>query len=127
MLLRNSGRFSGFIILATAIIIALDLLGVNVMPFIAGAGVAGVAIGFAAKDTLSNLIAGILLIIDRPFEVGDRIEVWSAPAGTATWGDVIDIGCTRFPILTDWIKTAFDEQAYLKNSVIRTFGIRALK
>ena len=93
-------RFSGFIILATAIIIALDLLGVNVMPFIAGAGVAGVAIGFAAKDTLSNLIAGILLIIDRPFEVGDRIEVWSAPAGTATWGDVIDIGLRATKIKT---------------------------
>ena len=85
-------RFAGFVIMATAIIIALDHLGVNVMPFIAGAGVAGVAIGFAAKDTLSNLIAGILLIIDRPFEVGDRIEIWSAPAGSATWGDVIDIG-----------------------------------
>lgn len=37
---------------ATAIIIALDLLGVNVLPFIAGAGAAGVAIGFAAKGTL---------------------------------------------------------------------------
>jgi len=93
-------RFSGIIILATAIIIALDLLGVNIVPFIAGAGVAGVAIGFAAKDTLSNLIAGILLIIDRPFEVGDRIEVWSAPAGTATWGDVIDIGLRATKIKT---------------------------
>jgi small-conductance mechanosensitive channel len=93
-------RFSGFIILATAIIIALDLLGVNVVPFIAGAGVAGVAIGFAAKDTLSNLIAGVLLIIDRPFEVGDRIEVWSAPVGSATWGDVIDIGLRATKIKT---------------------------
>jgi small-conductance mechanosensitive channel len=90
-------RFSGFIIFATAIIIALDLLGVNVMPFIAGAGV---AIGFAAKDTLSNLIAGILLIIDRPFEVGDRIEVWSAPAGASTWGDVIDVGLRATKIKT---------------------------
>ncbi len=89
-------RFAGFIIFATAIVIALDSLGVNVMPFIAGAGVAGVAIGFAAKDTLSNLIAGILLIIDRPFEIGDRIEVWSAPSGTAT-------------CITDRVKTAFDE------------------
>jgi small-conductance mechanosensitive channel len=86
--------------LATAVIISLDLLGLNVVPFIAGAGVAGVAIGFAAKDTLSNLIAGILLIIDRPFEVGDRIEVWSAPAGTATWGDVIDIGLRATKIKT---------------------------
>jgi len=93
-------RFAGFIIIATAIIIALDSLGVNVMPFIAGAGVAGIAIGFAAKDTLSNLIAGILLIIDRPFEVGDRIEVWSAPSGSSTWGDVIDIGLRATKIKT---------------------------
>jgi len=93
-------RFSGFIILATALVISLDFLGVNVIPFIAGAGIAGVAIGFAAKDTLSNLIAGILLIIDRPFEIGDRIEVWSAPAGTSTWGDVIDIGLRATKIKT---------------------------
>ncbi|MGD8469829.1 MAG: mechanosensitive ion channel family protein [Desulfobacteraceae bacterium] len=93
-------RFSNFIIYTVVIIIALDLLGINVVPFIAGAGVAGVAIGFAAKDTLSNLIAGILLIIDRPFEVGDRIEVWSAPAGSATWGDVIDIGLRATKIKT---------------------------
>jgi len=93
-------KFSGAIIYATAVILALDVLGVNVMPFIAGAGVAGIAIGFAAKDTLSNLIAGVLLIIDRPFEIGDRIEVWSAPTGSATWGDVIDIGLRATKIKT---------------------------
>jgi small-conductance mechanosensitive channel len=70
------------------------------MPFIAGAGIAGIAIGFAAKDTLSNLIAGVLLIIDRPFEVGDRIEVWTAPSNSATWGDVIDIGLRATKIKT---------------------------
>jgi small-conductance mechanosensitive channel len=93
-------KFAGVIVYATALVMALDILGVNVMPFIAGAGVAGVAIGFAAKDTLSNLIAGILLIVDRPFEVGDRIEVWTAPAGSATWGDVIDIGLRATRIRT---------------------------
>ncbi len=93
-------RFSGAIIYVVAVIIALDFLGINVMPFVAGAGVLGVAVGFAAKDTLSNLIAGILLIIDRPFEIGDRIEVWSAPAGSSTWGDVIDIGLRATKIQT---------------------------
>ncbi len=93
-------KFSGAIVYATAAVIALDVLGVNVMPFIAGAGIMGVAVGFAAKDTLSNLIAGILLIIDRPFEIGDRIEVWSAPAGSASWGDVIDIGLRATRIKT---------------------------
>lgn len=93
-------KFSGAIVYATAAVIALDVLGVNVMPFIAGAGVMGVAVGFAAKDTLSNLIAGILLIIDRPFEIGDRIEVWSAPTGSASWGDVLDIGLRATRIKT---------------------------
>lgn len=93
-------RFIGVIVGVTAGIIALDIIGVNVMPFLAGAGIVGVAIGLAAKDTLSNLIAGILLIIDRPFEVGDRIEVWSTPAGSASWGDVIEIGLRATKIKT---------------------------
>ena len=93
-------KFAGAIIYVTAAILALDTLGINVMPFVAGAGVMGVALGFAAKDTLSNLIAGVLLIIDRPFEIGDRIEVWRAPVGSATWGDVIDIGLRATKIKT---------------------------
>jgi small-conductance mechanosensitive channel len=93
-------RFASVIIFVTAAILALDVLGVNIMPFVAGAGVVGIAIGFAAKDTLSNVIAGVLLIMDRPFEVGDRIEVWSAPANSATWGDVIHIGLRATKIRT---------------------------
>ena len=100
VILDLSRKFSGVIIYATGIILALDVLGLNIMPFVAGAGVAGIAIGFAAKDTLSNLIAGILLIIDRPFEVGDRIEIWTAPKNSATWGDVIDIGLRATKIRT---------------------------
>ena len=93
-------RFSTVIIYVAAILQVLKVLGADIMPFVAGAGVAGIAIGFAAKDTLSNLIAGVLLLIDRPFEVGDRIEVWSAPANSATWGDVIDIGLRATRIKT---------------------------
>lgn len=100
VILDLSRKFSGVIIYATGIILVLDVLGLNIMPFVAGAGVAGIAIGFAAKDTLSNLIAGILLIIDRPFEVGDRIEIWTAPKNSATWGDVIDIGLRATKIKT---------------------------
>ncbi|MBW2317479.1 MAG: mechanosensitive ion channel, partial [Deltaproteobacteria bacterium] len=42
----------------------------------------------------------ILLIMDRPFEVGDRIEVWSAPKNSASWGDVINIGLRATKIRT---------------------------
>jgi len=81
-----------FAVIAIAAVLALDQLGVNVTPLVAGASVAGLAVSLAAKDTLSNLIAGVLLIMDRPFQIGDRIEVWNAPRETSTWGDVIEIG-----------------------------------
>jgi small-conductance mechanosensitive channel len=112
-------KFAGVIVYSIAILLALDVLGINVMPFVAGAGVAGIAIGFAAKDTLSNLIAGILLIIDRPFEIGDRIEVWSAPAGSATWGDVIDIGLRATKIkTTDNIVIIIPNNEIMKRDIV---------
>ena len=100
VILDLMNRFASVIIYLTAVILALDVLGLNIMPFVAGAGVVGIAIGFAAKDTLSNVIAGVLLLIDRPFEVGDRIEVWTAPANSATWGDVVHIGLRATKIRT---------------------------
>ena len=120
-------RFAGVIIYVVAIILALDLVGINVMPFIAGAGILGIAIGFAAKDTLSNLIAGILLIIDRPFEVGDRIEVWTAPTGSATWGDVIDIGIRATKIkTTDNIVIIIPNNEIMKRDIINYTIISAM-
>ncbi len=112
-------KFAGAAIYAIAIILALDILGVNIMPFIAGAGIAGIAIGFAAKDTLSNLIAGVLLILDRPFEVGDRIEIWTAPTGSATWGDVIDIGLRATKIkTTDNIVIVIPNNEIMKRDIV---------
>jgi small-conductance mechanosensitive channel len=111
-------KFATIIIFVTAGILALDVLGLNIMPFIAGAGIVGIAIGFAAKDTLSNVIAGILLIIDRPFEVGDRIEVWSAPVNSATWGDVVDIG-----LRATKIRTTDNIVIIIPNNVIMTRDI----
>jgi len=81
-----------FVVVGIGVLVALQTMGINVTPVLAGAGVLGLAISLAAKDTLSNLIAGILLILDRPFQVGDRIELWNAPAETGTWGDVVEIG-----------------------------------
>ncbi|MCY3548454.1 MAG: mechanosensitive ion channel family protein [Gemmatimonadetes bacterium] len=85
-------RFVRFIVIAIGILLAMTHLGLEIAPLLAGAGVAGLALSLAAKDTLSNLIAGVLLIMDRPFQVGDRIELWNAPRETGTWGDVIEIG-----------------------------------
>jgi small-conductance mechanosensitive channel len=113
------GRFTGFAVWTIAVMMALDHVGINVTPFIAGAGVVGVAVGFAAKDTLSNLVAGILLLLDRPFEKGDRIEVWSAPKNSATWGDVVDIGLRATKIrTTDNITIVIPNNEIMKRDII---------
>lgn len=113
-----------FMVYVFAIIIALGQLGIQVLPFIAGLGIAGIAIGFAAKDTIANIIAGIFIIIDRPFVVGDRIELWSTPKRTATWGDVINIGLRSTKIrTTDNILLVIPNSEIAKRDIINYTAI----
>jgi small-conductance mechanosensitive channel len=88
------------LLIAGAALVALETIGIRVGPLLAGAGVAGLALSLAAKDTLSNLIAGVQLIIDRPFKVGDRVELWTVPKEYGTWGDVVEIGLRATKIRT---------------------------
>ena len=62
-------------VLALGIVHALDAAGINTAGLLASLGIAGLTIGFAARDALSNLISGILIFWDRPFVIGDLIEV----------------------------------------------------
>ena len=64
-----------YTILAFALVMALDQFGVNVGAALAGLGIAGVAIGFAAQDSVANVISGFLIFLDRPFQTGDWVEV----------------------------------------------------
>jgi small conductance mechanosensitive channel len=64
-----------YVVVGFGAMLALENLGLNVTSIIAGLGIVGIALGFAAKDTLANFIAGITILWDRPFHVGDRIEV----------------------------------------------------
>lgn len=54
---------------------ALSQMGVNTTSILASLGVLGLTIGFAAQDTLSNVISGLFIFWDRPFVLGDRVEV----------------------------------------------------
>lgn len=56
-----------------SVLVGLDGLGVPVTSLIAGAGVVGIAITLAAQSTLSSLIAGITLVAEHPFSLGDYI------------------------------------------------------
>lgn len=70
MLVNNVYRFT---LLGVGIIMAASQLGINVTAALTGLGVAGVAFGFAAQDTLANLIAGFMIFWDQPFRVGDFV------------------------------------------------------
>ena len=68
-------RFARIAVLMLGIVTALGTLGVNVSGLVAGLGLTGFALGFALKDSISNLLAGMLIIVYRPFDLGDRIEI----------------------------------------------------
>jgi small conductance mechanosensitive channel len=68
-------RVVRLIVLAFAVVLAAQNLGVEVMPLVAGIGVAGVGVGLAAQGVLGNVIAGLTIIFTRPFRVGEYIDL----------------------------------------------------
>lgn len=74
-----------------AVIMALSQLGVNVIAATAGFGIAGIAVGFAAQDVLSNIIAGFMIFWDKPFRIGQ----WVTVAGQYGKVDDITLRTTR--------------------------------
>ncbi len=83
-----------FLIL-TALIITLKHFNYDILSLVTALGIGSLAIGLAAKDTLANMISGFTLMIDRPFRIGDRIQLASGQ-----WGDVTDIGLRSTKIMT---------------------------
>jgi small conductance mechanosensitive channel len=68
------GNIAYFLILTFAVLAALAKFGVQTASFIAVLGAAGLAIGLALQGTLANFAAGVLILILRPFKIGDYIE-----------------------------------------------------
>lgn len=62
-------------VMALALLLVMDKLGVQIAPMIAAIGVAGVGIGLAMQGVLSNLVAGLTIIFTKPFRVGEYIEI----------------------------------------------------
>jgi len=83
-------RMAHTILWIIALIIVLSKLGININALIATLGVSSLAIALAAQDTIANVIAGFLIMVDRPFRTGDSIKL---PSGDKV--EVLDIGIRR--------------------------------
>jgi small-conductance mechanosensitive channel len=75
-----------YVIWFAALMLILSVFEVDITPFLAGAGIAGLAVALAAQDIISNFFGGALITVDKPFKVGDRIKV------DDFYGDVTHIG-----------------------------------
>ncbi len=69
------GRFTGYTVFFLGAVVALQTLGVNATTLAAFGAALGVGIGFGLQDLVKNFVAGLVILIERPFQVGDRIEL----------------------------------------------------
>ena len=107
------------------ILTAANELGINVMGIVAALGIVGLAVAFASKDTMENIIAGIFIIIDRPFREGDRILLPKKIGGLySSWGDVQEIGLRTTTVRsTDGVMLTIPNKQLTKDAVA-TFSHR---
>lgn len=106
--LRN---IASFVIMGTALLMVLSDLGINLAPLLASAGVAGVALGFGARDIVTDLLAGIFMLLEDQYGVGDRIDVGEVS------GTVLEIGLRVTQLRGDR-----GEIWYIRNGEIKRVG-----
>jgi len=104
-LIDNVAKVLAFGLAIYMLLLAWDL---DVKPWLASAGIAGIALGFAAKDTLANLFSGIFILADAPYKIGDWIVLDTGERGMVT---AIGLRSTR-------LLTRDDVEVTLPNAVI---------
>ncbi|MBK1791852.1 mechanosensitive ion channel family protein [Persicirhabdus sediminis] len=107
-LLANSQRT---VLIFIGLILALSKLGFNVSALVAGLGLTGFALGFALKDAISNLVAGIMIVIYQPVELGNQIEVAN------TKGKVVDLNLRYLTLESDGLTHLIPNSLLLSNKV----------
>ncbi len=83
-----------YIAILVALGIAMIAQGVDIVAVAASLGLIGFALAFGLQDTIANLAAGIMIAVDKPFTIGDRIKIGDK------WGDVVDIGLRSTRVAT---------------------------
>ncbi|MGR4879006.1 mechanosensitive ion channel family protein [Streptomyces sp. LARHCF249] len=102
---------ASFLILGTAALMVLAALKIDLAPLLASAGVAGVAIGFGARNLVTDFLSGVFMIMEDQYGVGDKID-----AGVAS-GEVIEVGLRVTKLRGD-----NGEIWYVRNGEIKRIG-----
>jgi small-conductance mechanosensitive channel len=97
------------VLLVTGLVVLLSHFGANVTVIAVAVALGALALSLGARDTIADAIAGFIILVDRPFRVGDRIEI----EGEGTWGDVVDIG-----LRTTRIRSRDNRLVIMPNSLI---------
>lgn len=112
MLVNFIGSIAYYAMFAFVIVAVISQLGVETTSVLAVFGAAGLAVGLAMQNSLSNFAAGVMLIVFKPFKAGDYVEV----AGTAGTVEVVMIVSTR-------LKTPDNKRIYVPNGPIYSGNI----
>ena len=112
-------RIAGVAMWAIVLLTAANELGINVTGIVAALGIIGLAVAFASQDTMENIIAGIFIIIDRPFREGERILLPKKIGGLySSWGDVQEIGLRTTTVRsTDGVMLTIPNKLLTKDAV----------
>ncbi|MFI5826340.1 mechanosensitive ion channel family protein [Streptomyces sp. NPDC051578] len=102
---------ASFLILGTAVLMVLSQLRIDLAPLLASAGVAGVAIGFGARNLVTDFLSGVFMILEDQYGVGDKID-----AGVAS-GEVVEVGLRVTKLRGD-----NGEIWYVRNGEIKRIG-----
>jgi len=94
-LARLLARVARLALLTFGAVTALGTVGIDIKALVAGLGLTGFALGFALKDIIANTLAGILILLYKPFQRGDRVDVGNG--GGAGVVEAIDM---RYTVLT---------------------------
>jgi MscS family membrane protein len=112
-------RIAGVAMWTILLLTAVNELGINVTGLVAALGIVGLAVAFASQDTMENIIAGIFIIIDRPFREGERILLPKKIGGLySSWGDVQEIGLRTTTVRsTDGVMLTIPNKQLTKDAV----------
>jgi len=104
-----------YAVFTVGVVSALGQLGVNTASLLTSLGVAGLTLGFAARDTLSNLISGLFIFWDRPFVVGDLIEL------SGQYGRVKEITMRSTRVVTNDGRMLAIPNSQIVNSMVASY------